>query len=80
MKKVNNTDHSRIREVFCGTAWQAALVKGLLTQNGIDCMVLNEILCDLAPYIAPTVTIYVVEEQVQHAMELITQTRLPHVN
>lgn len=64
-------DFSKSVEVFSGSPWEAEIVKGLLETNKIRCVVKDGIMGTLAPYIAPAVSILVVDTEYEAAMELI---------
>lgn len=64
-------DYSKSVEVFSGSPWEAEIVKGLLETNEIRCVVKDGIMGTLAPYIAPAVSILVVDTEYEAAMELI---------
>ena len=59
-------DYSRAIEVFSGSPWEAEIIKGLLESNDKD-----GIMGTLAPYIAPSVSVLVTEDQYEAATELI---------
>lgn len=58
-------------EVFSGSPWEAEVIKGLLESNAIYCVIKDGILGTLAPYIAPSVSILVTEENYEEAMRII---------
>lgn len=64
-------DYSKSVEVFSGSPWEAEIIKGLLESNDIRCVIKDGILGALAPYIAPSVSVLVVEERYADAVELI---------
>lgn len=64
-------DYSKSVEVFSGSPWEAEIIKGLLETNGIRCVVKDGILGTLAPYIAPAVSILVLEDDYESATEII---------
>ena len=64
-------DYSKSVEVFSGSPWEAEIIKGLLESNDIRCVVKDGIMGTLAPYIAPSVSILVTEEEYEGATELI---------
>lgn len=64
-------DRSKSMEVFCGSPWKAEIVRGILESNGIRCVVKDGILGTLAPYIAPAVSVLVVENDFPTARELV---------
>ena len=68
-------DYSRAIEVFSGSPWEAEIIKGLLESNDIRCVIKDGIMGTLAPYIAPSVSVLVTEDQYEAATELIT---IPH--
>lgn len=71
MNMNENIDNSRIVEVFDGSRWEAELIKGLLESNGIISDVKDGLISSIAPYISPTVTVMVNEDQYEQAMEII---------
>ena len=64
-------DYSRAIEVFSGSPWEAEIIKGLLESNDIRCVIKDGIMGTLAPYIAPSVSVLVTEDQYEAATELI---------
>ena len=64
-------DYSKSVEVFSGSPWEAEVVKGLLESNNIPCVIKDGIMGALAPYIAPSVSILVIEQEYEAATELI---------
>ena len=61
----------RIVEVFNGSRWEAELVKGLLESNDIMAEVKDGLISTIAPYLSPTVSVMVNEDQYEQAMEII---------
>ena len=57
-------DYSRAIEVFSGSPWEAE-------SNDIRCVIKDGIMGTLAPYIAPSVSVLVTEDQYEAATELI---------
>ena len=68
-------DNSKTTEVFEGTPWEVEIVKGMLESNGIGCVIKDEVLGSLAPYMAPTVSVEVLEKDLEHAKRLIAKHR-----
>ena len=64
-------DCGRIVEVFNGSRWEAELVKGLLESSNIIAEVKDGLMSSIAPYISPTVSVMVNEDQYEQAMEII---------
>ncbi len=64
-------DYSKSVEVFSGSPWEAEIVKGLLESNDIRCVIKDGILGTLAPYIAPSVSLLVTEEDYEAAIGII---------
>ena len=74
-------DYSKAIEVFSGSPWEAEIIKGLLESNNIRCVIKDGIMgtlapvsythLTLAPYIAPSVSVLVTEEEYEAATELI---------
>lgn len=64
-------DYSKSVEVFTGSPWEAEIIKGLLESNDIRCVVKDGIMGTLAPYIAPSVSVLVMEDEYEAATELI---------
>lgn len=64
-------DYSKSVEVFSGSPWEAEIIKGLLETSGIRCVVKDGILGTLAPYIAPAVSILVLEDDYEAATAII---------
>ncbi len=64
-------DKGQIVEVFNGSRWEAELVKGLLESNGIIAEVKDGLISSLAPYLSPTVSVMVNDDQYDDAMEVI---------
>ena len=64
-------DYSKAIEVFSGSPWEAEIIKGLLESNNIRCVIKDGIMGTLAPYIAPSVSVLVTEEEYEAATELI---------
>lgn len=62
---------SKSKEVFVGSSFEAEVIKGLLESNDINCVIKDGILGTLAPYIAPSVSILVREEDYDEALKLI---------
>ena len=60
-------DYSKAIEVFSGSPWEAEIIKGLLESNVIK----DGIMGTLAPYIAPSVSVLVTEDQYEAATALI---------
>ena len=56
-------DYSKAIEVFSGSPWEAEIIKGLLESNNIRCVIKDGIMGTLAPYIAPSVSVLVTEEE-----------------
>ena len=69
MKK--EEDNSKSIEVFSGSPWEAEIIRGLLENAGIRCVVKDGILGTLAPYIAPAVSVLVVDNQYEAAKQII---------
>ncbi len=65
------TDEGRIVEVYNGSRWEAELIKGLLESSGIMAEVKDGLMSSFAPYISPTVSVMVNEDQYDDAMEII---------
>lgn len=63
-------DYSKAIEVFSGSP-EAEIIKGLLESNNIRCVIKDGIMGTLAPYIAPSVSVLVTEEEYEAATELI---------
>ena len=57
-------DYSKAIEVFSGSPWEAEIIKGLLESK-------DGIMGTLAPYIAPSVSVLVTEDQYEAATALI---------
>ena len=64
-------DNSRLVEVFNGSRWEAELIKGLLESNDIESLLKDGLMTAIAPYISPTVSVMVKEEDYESAMEVI---------
>lgn len=64
-------DNSRLVEVFSGSRWEAELLKGLLGSNEIEAALKDGLMTTIAPYISPTVSVMVTEENYEPAMEII---------
>ena len=64
-------DNSRLVEVFSGSKWEAELLKGLLESNNIEAALKDGLMTAIAPYISPTVSVMVKEEDYESAMEVI---------
>ena len=64
-------DYSKAIEVFSGSPWEAEIIKGLLESNDIRCVIKDGIMGTLAPYIAPSVSVLVTEDQYEAATALI---------
>lgn len=64
-------DYRKSVEVFSGSPWEAEIIKGLLESNNIGCVIKDGILGTLAPYIAPSVSLLVMEDEYETAVELI---------
>lgn len=60
-------------EVFKGSAWEAELVKGLLTENGIAAMTKDGLMATIAPYIVADVTVMVSDENQEAAERIISE-------
>lgn len=69
--KEEEEDYSKSVEVFSGSPWEAEIIKGLLESNEIRCAIKDGIMGALAPYIAPSVSVLVLEDQYEAATELI---------
>ncbi len=67
--KEEDTTHTV--EVFSGSPWEAEIIKGLLESNGVMCAIRDGIMGTLAPYLAPSVSIFVAEDQYETATEII---------
>ena len=65
-------DSSKSIEVFSGSPWEAEIIKGMLENAGIRSVVKDGILGTLAPYIAPAVSVLVVEDQYEAAKKIIS--------
>ena len=65
------TDEGRIVEVYNGSRWEAELIKGLLESSGIMAEVKDGLMSSFAPYISPTVSVMVNEEQYDDYMGII---------
>ena len=61
-------DNSRLIEVFSGSRWEAELIKGLLESNEIDAALKDGLITTIAPYISPTVSVMVKEDNYEPAM------------
>lgn len=64
-------DYSKSVEVFSGSPWEAEIIKGLLESSGIRSVIKDGILGTLAPYIAPAVSILVLEDDYEAATAII---------
>ena len=64
-------DNSRLVEVFNGSRWEAELIKGLLESNDIEALLKDGLMTAIAPYISPTVSVMVNEDDYESAMEVI---------
>lgn len=64
-------DYSRAIEVFSGSPWEAEIIKGLLESNDIRRVIKDGNYGDISPYIAPSVSVLVTEDQYEAATELI---------
>ena len=64
-------DYNKAIEVFSGSPWEAEIIKGLLESNDIRCVIKDGIIGTLAPYIAPSVSVLVTEEEYEAATALI---------
>ena len=64
-------DNSRLVEVFNGSRWEAELIKGLLESNDIEALLKDGLMTAIAPYISPTVSVMVKEEDYESALEVI---------
>lgn len=64
-------DYSKAVEVFSGSPWEAEIIKGLLESNDIRCVVKDGIMGTLAPYIAPSVSVLVTDDEYEAATQLI---------
>lgn len=69
--KEEEEDYSKSVEVFAGSPWEAEIIKGLLESNEIRCVIKDGIMGVLAPYIAPSVSVLVLEDEYEVATELI---------
>ena len=67
----NKNDNGRIVEVFNGSRWEAELVKGLLESNNIMAELKDGLISSIAPYISPTVSVLVNDDQYDEAMVVI---------
>ena len=64
-------DNIFLIEVFSGLRWEAELIKGLLESNEIDAALKDGLITTIAPYISPTVSVMVKEDNYEPAMEII---------
>ena len=64
-------DYNKAIEVFSGSPGEAEIIKGLLESNDIRCVIKDGIIGTLAPYIAPSVSVLVTEEEYEAATALI---------
>lgn len=64
-------DNSRLVEVFSGSRWEAELIKGLLESNEVESALKDGLITSIAPYISPTVSVMVNEDDYEPAMEVI---------
>lgn len=67
----NSTDNGRIVEVYNGSRWEAELVKGLLESSGIMAELKDGLMSSFAPYLSPTVSVMVNDDQYDSAIEII---------
>ncbi len=66
-----NIDKGRLVEVFNGSRWEAELVKGLLESADIEATVKDGLMSSIVPYVSPTVSVLVNNDQYEPAMEII---------
>lgn len=64
-------DNSRLIEVFTGSRWETELIKGLLESNDIAAALKDGLMTTIAPYISPTASVMVTEDDYEAAMEII---------
>lgn len=64
-------DNTKLVDVFTGSRWETELVKGLLESNHIDAALKDGLMTTIAPYISPTATVMVNEDDYEPAMEII---------
>ncbi|MEG1564027.1 MAG: DUF2007-related protein [Bacteroides sp.] len=64
-------DNTKLVEVFVGSIWETELIKGLLESNDIQAILKDGLMTTIAPYISPTATILVNENDYEAAMEII---------
>lgn len=69
--KEGSEDYSKSVEVFSGSPWEAEIIKGLLESNNIRSVIKDGMMGALAPYIAPSVSVLVMEDEYEAATELI---------
>ena len=67
----NSTDNGRIVEVYNGSRWESELVKGLLESSGIMAELKDGLMSSFAPYLSPTVSVMVNDDQYDSAIEII---------
>lgn len=68
---MKDEDDSKAIEVFSGSPWEAELIKGLLESSNIRSVIKDGIMGTLAPYIAPSVSVLVTEDEYEAATEII---------
>ena len=69
--KEEQEDNSRLVEVFSGSGWETELVKGLLKSNHIEAVLKDGLMASIAPYISPSATVLVNEDDYKAAMQII---------
>lgn len=77
---MKDEDDSKSIEVFSGSPWEAELIKGLLESNNIRSVIKDGIMGTLAPYIAPSVSVLVTEDQYEAATEIIRSRNEPSID
>jgi len=68
---ITNRNNNDIVEVFCGSSWEAELVKGLLESNGIICMIKSGSLSSYTQSLGDDYAVMVNKEDSPQAIDII---------
>lgn len=77
---MSGTNEEKLVQVFCGTLWQAEIVKGLLDANEVPCVIEDDSIGAVtSSYAAVDADVYVIvnENDKARALEVIENNTVP---
>lgn len=82
IKTIMNTDKTKLAALFSGSLWEAEIIQGLLKNASIESSIHDDVSGTIAPWLAASggvdsVSLYIAEENLAEAQEIMKEYRTP---